>query len=431
MENQNWHCSTLKANAKHNLKRYYWWAFLVCLIISLVSGGGSSFSSYSSSSDSAISNILSGTTYTTVTDDSNSTSQSSMTPYELGYVQGYELGYKHCYNGYSYNNPYGDNGYELTDDYSYGYKDGYDAGYMDCFNGNDYDDTVPVEETESETVTSSNPQTFKEYIENVKDNLYSYLQENLNISESQAESFMTFVLILIAAISLLSILFSIFVTDPLIVGQKMFFQTARIENVQFSYLGSAFHKGKYLKTVKTMFVKKLYLFLWSLLFVIPGLVKYFSYALVPYIVAENPDIPANRAIEISKKTMKGEKWHLFVLGLSFIGWYILGALACGIGTLFVVPYVEATYSEFYALMREKAFAYNIASRDELPGFPTKTVTPPPFGNSNGFNNFNNFNNNNFGGNNFNNNDFSGNNFNNNNDFNQSDNPYYNDPDNLQ
>ena len=73
-------------------------------------------------------------------------------------------------------------------------------------------------------------------------------------------------------------------------------------------------------------------------------------------------------MELSKELMEGEKWNYFVLGLSFIGWLMLGALCLGIGTLFVMPYIEATFAEVYAAMLSKAFAAGVSDEQELGGF---------------------------------------------------------------
>jgi uncharacterized membrane protein len=119
-----------------------------------------------------------------------------------------------------------------------------------------------------------------------------------------------------------------------------------------------------------MFFKSLYIFLWSLLFVIPGIVKSYEYYLIPYLLAENPNLSKERAFEISMQTMKGEKWKLFVLQLSFIGWYLLGYLACCFGIIFVLPYFNATMAEFYMCMRAKMISYGYTTDDELTGTVT-------------------------------------------------------------
>ena len=95
------------------------------------------------------------------------------------------------------------------------------------------------------------------------------------------------------------------------------------------------------------FFVNLYTVLWTVLLVIPGIVKSFSYAMTPFILADNPNLTANQAITRSRELMDGHKWELFVLSLTFIGWEILGALCFGIGLLWVTPYKNAAYAAFY------------------------------------------------------------------------------------
>ena len=105
------------------------------------------------------------------------------------------------------------------------------------------------------------------------------------------------------------------------------------------------------KNFGTVFVANIlmgiYTFLWSLLFVIPGIVKSYSYAMTNYILLDNPNMTASEAITESRKMMDGHKFELFILDLSFIGWYIVGILCFGIGTLWVSAYHEAARAEFY------------------------------------------------------------------------------------
>lgn len=92
---------------------------------------------------------------------------------------------------------------------------------------------------------------------------------------------------------------------------------------------------------------ELYVVLWSLLFVIPGIVASYRYAMAPFIMAENPEMSASDAIKASKELMKGHKGELFCLDLSFIGWDFLACLTAGIGYLFVNPYHAAARAAFY------------------------------------------------------------------------------------
>ena len=91
----------------------------------------------------------------------------------------------------------------------------------------------------------------------------------------------------------------------------------------------------------------LYLTLWTLLFIIPGVIKSFSYAMAPYIMAEHPDWSANECITHSRQLMDGHKFELFCLNLSFIGWDLLCIFTLGIGTFFLTPYKEAATAAFY------------------------------------------------------------------------------------
>ncbi len=91
--------------------------------------------------------------------------------------------------------------------------------------------------------------------------------------------------------------------------------------------------------------------LWSLLFIIPGIIKAYSYSMVYYIKNDRPELGWNACIKESMNLMNGHKAELFVLDLSFIGWYFVGALCLGIGTLWVVPYHQATRAQFYESIR--------------------------------------------------------------------------------
>ena len=96
-----------------------------------------------------------------------------------------------------------------------------------------------------------------------------------------------------------------------------------------------------------LFLRNLFTFLWSLLFVFPGIVKSYAYAMTPFIMAENPNLSAIEAINLSKKQMNGYKWELFCLDFSFIGWSFLCLLTFGIGTFFLNPYMNAAHAAFY------------------------------------------------------------------------------------
>lgn len=112
--------------------------------------------------------------------------------------------------------------------------------------------------------------------------------------------------------------------------------------------GNLFAYVSYWKTaVAARLLICFYVILWSMLFVIPGIIAYFRYAMTQFILAEDPDLSASEAIDISKQMMQGNKMRLFCLELSFIGWEILCVLTLGIGYLWLVPYKRAAIAAFY------------------------------------------------------------------------------------
>ena len=108
---------------------------------------------------------------------------------------------------------------------------------------------------------------------------------------------------------------------------------------------------EYFSDWKTITIAKLlrglYVLLWSLLFIIPGIMVSFSYSMTDYILAEHPDISATEAINLSKEMMAGNRWRLFCLEFSFIGWQILCIFTLGVGNLWLNPYKKAAMAAFY------------------------------------------------------------------------------------
>ena len=131
-------------------------------------------------------------------------------------------------------------------------------------------------------------------------------------------------------------------------GKKMFFLT--VYNSEKKDIGYMFSEGirNYGHKLGGYLWSVLFTFLWSLLFIIPGIIKSFSYAMTPYLLSEYDNIPARDALKVSMRMMKGNKGRLFVLYLSFIGWDILSILTLGILNIFLVrPYKETALSGFY------------------------------------------------------------------------------------
>ena len=174
----------------------------------------------------------------------------------------------------------------------------------------------------------------------------------------------------------LSVVANGFVTGVMETGKSRYFYQARNGNSDFGNMFWAFQGGRYTKIAKIMLWRYLEIMLWSLLFYIPGIIKMYEYILVPYLLAENPDLSKERAFQISKQTMDGEKMACFSFQFSFIGWYLLGVIACGFGIYFVQPYYDAGMTEFYACMRAKMLARGIATESELTDYSAMVNTNP-------------------------------------------------------
>ncbi|EJO5348602.1 DUF975 family protein [Clostridium botulinum] len=172
-------------------------------------------------------------------------------------------------------------------------------------------------------------------------------------------------LIFLASIAIILLILRVIVGYMLEVGGRKFFIKAAEGKTNMGYLGYCFKQGSYFGVLVTMLLRSIYTFLWTLLLVIPGIVKSYAYSVVPYILADNPSIGAERAIQLSNRMTDGEKFDMFVLDLSFWGWYILGFAALGIGVLFVNPYVNATKAQLYLILRKKAIENELTSYEEL------------------------------------------------------------------
>ena len=242
-------------------------------------------------------------------------------------------------------------------------------------------------------------------------------------------SLIVIIVIVVLIVFLLSLAFSIFVSYPVAVGGNRWFSRNR-ESTATPTIGmtfSLFKAGSYIKTTGSMLWMNLFQFLWNLLSIIPaviaivivvsdpdllrsiatmgditsfeelmdwfssldrqtlltagwlelaavilsipGFIKSISYRMTPWILADNPQIGYRRALRLSIEMTRGHKWAMFVLDLSFIGWMILGVLACGVGVLFVTPYIMATQAELYATLRHNGVSSGLCTMEELGFIP--------------------------------------------------------------
>lgn len=167
----------------------------------------------------------------------------------------------------------------------------------------------------------------------------------------------TFVLSLAAvaifAIVVIALVVDIFVLSPLQIGCKKYFLHAGDGNADPGHMGYAF-KNNYINVVAVTFLQNLFIVLWSFLFIIPGIVKSYEYRMIPYLLAEDPNLSFTEAKNLSKEMMDGEKWDAFVLDWSFILWDILAAITFNLAGIFWVnPYYQYTSAELYKVLRTK------------------------------------------------------------------------------
>ncbi|MBU1141414.1 MAG: DUF975 family protein [Firmicutes bacterium] len=149
------------------------------------------------------------------------------------------------------------------------------------------------------------------------------------------------------------IIVGLIIVGPLTVGLSYYLLDVVQTNSKadkFELLLEGFKKSL-VNSIVANLLMMVFIFLWSLLFIIPGIIKALAYSMTPYIIAENPEIEAMEAIAKSEEMMKGHKLRLFSLYFSFIGWFILSALTFGVGLFFLLPYIQTTVANFYVDIR--------------------------------------------------------------------------------
>ncbi|MDO4188467.1 MAG: DUF975 family protein [Lachnospiraceae bacterium] len=153
---------------------------------------------------------------------------------------------------------------------------------------------------------------------------------------------------------LISAIIKILVGNSLIVGsQKMFLDNGKgVDTKSYGNLVFVFTNGYWKNVVLTMFLKDLFTALWTLLLIVPGIIKGYEYRMIPYLLAENPEMDYKEAFAKSKEMMDGQKLDAFVLDLSFFGWFLLSGLTLGIlGLFYVNPYYYQTCAELYLTLK--------------------------------------------------------------------------------
>lgn len=197
------------------------------------------------------------------------------------------------------------------------------------------------------------------------ENIKSFILEN-NGDESITGT------ILSASITLVEVL----IISILRVGGTRYF--LKLRKNQTASFGDVFEdfKNKTAGNIATVaLVKFLTCMLWTFLGIIPGIIKLYQYAAVEYILALRPDISSTEALHLSKTLMKGNKIKAFVLDLSFTPWFILSFLSLDLlSYLYVTPYYEATYIEFFSNLRDDAIEKQIITPKDFPDYDKTPIT---------------------------------------------------------
>ncbi|MBQ2902337.1 MAG: DUF975 family protein [Agathobacter sp.] len=307
-----WTRIQLKDKAKHALDRNYWKIILVSLIVILIGGGTTTQITNTFETDSMLEgnefNDLFGGDIEFEEGDLDYSDQYESPEASDEYWEGY-------YDGY-----FGNSKSENTKDY----LDGYNDGALDDMEGDDFG--VGTEDWFSSG-------------------------EFEGISTGQITGiliiFFIILIVVIVIAAAIGLVYSAFIINPVVVGANRFFVKSLDEAAEVKEIAFAFDNN-YKNVAKILFVRDLKVLLWSLLFIIPGVIKSYEYFMMPYLLAENPNLTKEEAFRLSKQMMTGNKWNTFVLELSFFWWDMLSAITAGIvGFFFVNPYKNLTFAALY------------------------------------------------------------------------------------
>lgn len=237
------------------------------------------------------------------------------------------------------------------------YSGGTSGGFNPAMMRNNHEIIETTDMDENEIAALEEAEEVEDTDEGLSVTIGSELDDLNTASDSEEIPPIAFVMlsaligIIVIVASAIGVVIKVFIANPLKLGCDRFFrrnleEPAQLENIVFAF------KSHYKNVTKIMFLQDLYIFLWSLLFVIPGIVKTYEYRMVSYLLTEDPTMSAEAAFAESKRLMNGNKWKAFVLDLSFIGWKLLSLLTCGVlDIFFVTPYIASTDAALYEAIK--------------------------------------------------------------------------------
>lgn len=189
-----------------------------------------------------------------------------------------------------------------------------------------------------------------------------------SIANYKNKEAMASIILIIASIG--GMIIRVFISYPIKVGEKIIYlESINYHKTRIKRLTYAFKRERYLPIIKTMFLNEIYKMLWNLT-IVGGIIKNYSYKMVQYIIAENPNIKPKDAIKMSREMMNGNKMQAFKLDMSFIGWNILQYTTLGFVGLYVTPYYASTIAELYEVLRKdyienKKYKYELLNDEKL------------------------------------------------------------------
>lgn len=187
-------------------------------------------------------------------------------------------------------------------------------------------------------------------------NVMSRVTEKIDFSRLPDELLLVVILLMgmMASVGMMLAIVQFIIGGAVTLGYVHFnFNLLNRERTQITDLFSQF--DRLLQAFVAQLLRSLFIVLWTLLLIIPGIIATYSYAMTPYILYENPQMSAYDSIKASKELMQGNKWRLFCLSFSFIGWDILCIFTLGIGHLWLQPYREAAYAAFYKEIKAEKY----------------------------------------------------------------------------
>lgn len=223
--------------------------------------------------------------------------------------------------------------------------------------------------------TSSQYEVTQEYPRDFEDGPVFSIEEARS-SHNPARGFIASIFALqVLVISFILIILKVVIGNTIEAGGRRYFiDTATNGENKLSTIVLFFKNGAYRNVAWTLFKRDLFTSLWTLLFIIPGIIKSYEYRFIPYILADNPNISSKRAFELSKQMSQDQKMEMFLLDISFIPWTILGLCLFVLGVFLVFPYINATEAQLYIKIRDHFIDNGYIRAEELDLVPITSST---------------------------------------------------------